>query len=284
MSGGRVRVEAPAKLNLHLAVGALADDGYHPVRTLMVALDGLSDTVDVTPAPARRVRCPGVAERHNLAWRALDALEAHIGRALGCEVEITKRIPAQAGLGGGSSDAAATLVAANRAFALGLGADVLETVAAAVGSDVAFFVRGGAQWATGRGEVLRAAASPTFHGLVAHPGGGLSTPAVYRAFDTLPAAAFPGPEPGPDLDGLLRNDLWPAARRLMPGLDDLDRALRHAGAHRTILCGSGSAMVGFFADRAAAERARSIVPGALAVVGPAAQRDLHTRWDEPSPV
>jgi len=232
----------------------------------MVALDGLSDSVTLTKSSERSVTCPGVPAEENLARRALDRLEERVGQALPCHVEIVKRIPAQAGLGGGSSDAATTLVLADELFGLGLPADALEDVAAEVGSDVPFFIRGGAQWASGRGEVLRPAAAPPFVALVAFPGFGLSTADVYRLFDELPAP--PGaPDPTTDtLDTILRNDLWPAARRCRPELDELDEALRGAGASHTLLCGSGAAMAGFFADAASAERARDEVPGAVAVV------------------
>lgn len=253
--------DAPAKINLHLAVGPRREDGYHPLSSLMVALDGLVDTVVLTESEHREVVCPGVPPTENLAWRALDRLEAHVGRPLGCHVRIEKRIPAQAGLGGGSSDAATTLVLANRLFGLGLSSGVLETVAAEVGSDVPFFIRGGRQWASGRGEILEPASAPAFVGLVVFPGYGLSTADVYRAFDALPAPD-PGGEPDPTtLDGVLRNDLWPAARHCRPELADLDTALRNSGARRTLLCGSGTAMAGFFADEDAARRARTAFAG-----------------------
>ena len=170
-------------------MGPRGDDGYHPVTSLMVALDGLSDALEVRRAGERRVRCPGIEGPANLVWAALDALEAEAGRALPVEVEIDKRIPSQAGLGGGSSDAAAALVAVDRLYGLGLGEVRLEAVAARVGSDVPFFVRGGAQWAEGRGERLRPASAPEFAALLVKGEAGLSTAAVYRAFDRLPAPA-----------------------------------------------------------------------------------------------
>ena len=95
----RLILRAPPKLNLRLLVGPRGADGYHPLTTLMVALDGIADEVAVAPAPRRRVDCPGIDGADNLAWRALDALEARVGRALPVAVRITKRIPAQAGLG-----------------------------------------------------------------------------------------------------------------------------------------------------------------------------------------
>ncbi len=252
---------APAKINLHLAVGARREDGYHPLRSLMVALDGLGDNVRLTRADRREVDCPGVPERENLAWRALDVLEEHAGRELPCAVRIEKRIPAQAGLGGGSSDAAATLLLADEVFGLGLTAKVLERVAADVGSDVPFFVRGGAQWASGRGEILESATAPDFIALVVFPGFGLSTADVYAAFDALPTPSR-GSEPDTStLAGVLRNDLWGAARACRPELDELDGALRAAGARATLLCGSGTAMAGFFDDE---DAARSAAAGAFA--------------------
>ena len=153
----------------------------------MVALDGLADGLEVARARERRVRCPGIEGPANLVWTALDALEAEAGRALPVDVRIDKRIPSQAGLGGGSSDAAAALVAVDRLYGLGLGADRLEAVAAGVGSDVPFFVRGGAQWAEGRGERLRPASAPEFAALLVKGEAGLSTAEVYGAFDRLPA-------------------------------------------------------------------------------------------------
>ncbi|MEW6583219.1 MAG: 4-(cytidine 5'-diphospho)-2-C-methyl-D-erythritol kinase, partial [Actinomycetota bacterium] len=87
-------LDAPAKLNLRLLVGPLQPDGYHPVRTLLVALDGLCDTVTVARAAERTVRCPGIDGEANLAWRALDALEQRAGRPLPVSVSIDKRIPA----------------------------------------------------------------------------------------------------------------------------------------------------------------------------------------------
>lgn len=248
----RVVREAPAKLNLRLLVGPRRADGYHDIRSLMVALDGLADTVTLTRAPERSIHCSGVASADNLAGRALDVLEQEVGRALPCAITIIKRIPLQAGLGGGSSDAAATLVAADELFALGLSHDRLEALAATLGSDVPFFVRGGCQWAEGRGERLTPAEAPSFMAVIAHPGAGLSTPAVYARFDTLPSPpptdVTPPPPAMPELAAWVRNDLWPAARSLEPPLERLAADLVAAGALTVLLCGSGSALAGLFTD------------------------------------
>ena len=271
----RLTLAAPAKLNLRLLVGPRGRDGFHPLRTLMVALDGLADRVHAERAPERSVSCPGIEGPANLAWRALDALEAHSGRALPLRLVIDKEIPAQAGLGGGSSDAAAALLAANRLHGLGLGPDALERVAARVGSDVPFFIRAGAQWAEGRGERLRPATPPRFAALLSMPPSGLSTAAVYERFDREPepppADEADPPLAMPELAAWLRNDLWPAARVLAPELVAREDALRSAGAPAVLLCGSGACMAGVFPDRDAAEAAerRLDAPGFRAVVTPA---------------
>lgn len=271
-------LQAPAKINLRLLVGPRRDDGYHPLRSLMVALDAPRDRVRVETAPRRAVLCPGIEGTANLAWTALDELEREVGRALPLRVEIDKAIPSQAGLGGGSSDAAAVLVAADELLGLGLGPARLEAVAARVGSDVPFFVRGGAQWAEGRGEALTPARAPRFAALLTMPAAGLSTGAVYARFDQDPAPPPPGdddPPPAmPALAGWLRNDLWHAARALAPGLAEREEALRAAGAPAVLLCGSGACMAGIFPDRAAAEAAagRLEAPGFRAVAVPAAPR------------
>lgn len=241
-------------------MGPPRGDGYHTLRTLMVTLDGLADTVTVERARERQVRCPGIEGPANLAWRALDALERRAGRSAPVRVTIDKRIPPEAGLGGGSSDAAAVLVAAATLYRLELAPEELEQVAAEVGSDVPFFVRGGAQWAEGRGERLSRARAPGFAALIAVARPGLPTAAVYRAFDALPPPppddGAPPPRDAAGLSSWVRNDLWPAALALRPGLGRVARALRAAGAATTLLCGSGSGVAGIFPDRASAQAAR----------------------------
>jgi 4-diphosphocytidyl-2-C-methyl-D-erythritol kinase len=268
---GSVVERAAAKLNLRLAVGPLGADGYHPLESLMVELDGLHDDIDVAPADARAVECPGVPERENLAWRALDELERAVGRPLPVRVRITKRIPAQAGLGGGSSDAAAVLRAADRLFGLGLSADRLREVGARVGSDVPFFIAGAAAWVAGRGERVSPTRVAPFAAVIVRPPFGLPTGAVYRRFDHLappqPLPARGEAPPMPALATWVRNDLWPAALALAPGLAAPARALSAAGARRVLLCGSGSCLAGLAADdgeaRRVAERLRGWAPVAL---------------------
>jgi 4-diphosphocytidyl-2-C-methyl-D-erythritol kinase len=254
----------------------------------MVTVAGLEDTVVVRRAEARDVRCRGLDEdlppERNLAWRALDALAEEAGHDLPpLAVDIDKRIPARAGLGGGSSDAAATLRAADRLLGLGLGRARLERAAAAVGSDVPFLVAGGCQWARGRGEILAPAAAPRFHAVVLVPAAGLETARVYRAFDRLRAPARderPVPADARGLAGWVRNDLWPAALGCAPAIASAARALAGRGARATLLCGSGAGVAGLFDDAAVAAAAAGDLAGtgrAVAAVSGPAPASLDTR-------
>ena len=190
-----------------------------------------------------------------------------------------KGIPSQAGLGGGSADAAAALRAVDRLFGLGLAGEELESVAAEVGSDVPFFVRGGARWATGRGERLAPAHAPRFAVAIVRPDARLSTPAVYRAFDRMAPPADHTPGDAPDMPALAawaRNDLWPPALALSPGLGAAARALTGAGARAALLCGSGSCVAGLADDVAHAER---IVAGLEGVKAWVARPHVRTEED-----
>ena len=273
----RLVVAAPAKLNLVLRVGAPGPDGYHPLASLMVALAGLEDEVRIAADDERTLVCSGgPSGAANLAWRAVDVLEDACGRALPARIEIVKRVPMQAGLGGGSSNAAAVLAGLDALYRLGLSMAELERLAAQLGSDVPFFVRGGTQWATGRGERLTPAPLPAdLWAVICGPVAPLSTAAVYRAFDELGGARplDPTPPTGSWADGgWVANDLWPAARRLAPQLGAAADDLARLGAHTVLLCGSGGALAGLWTSRAAADSAMARLPSAIALAWPRAGR------------
>lgn len=160
----RVRLQAPAKLNLHLEVLKLRHDGYHEVETILQAID-LHDRVQVTLQDPRRggqpqidvlMRPSGVApeDEQNLCWQAAALFCRRLGISGQIQIEVDKEIPVGAGMGGGSSDAMAVLVACNRLFASGLDLDELAAMGAELGSDVPFFARGGTQLGRGRGSDL----------------------------------------------------------------------------------------------------------------------------------
>lgn len=271
MIAGSLRVRAYAKINLDLRVGPRADDGYHDVVTILqsVALhDGL--TLKAVEGPCR-VQCStaGVPlDRENLVWTAAAALWRAIGRRgepRGAAVTITKRIPAQAGLGGGTSDAVAALAGLCRLWGVSPSLPCLRGVASEVGADGPFFLVGGTALGVGRGDIVYplAEVAPRWVVIVV-PSRGVSTARAYGWMDRDrdgPAAASAGarrvsPFTGPALDlTALRNDLERPVMRRRREIRDATRALRGEGAVPSAMTGSGSAVFGLFSSRARAARA-----------------------------
>ncbi len=253
-----VVVRAPSKVNLHLSVGDLRGDGYHELTTVFQALS-LSDEVSVTPAPALSVVVRGAdaksvpTDERNLAWKAAVLLAAAAGREPLVEITIDKGIPVAGGMAGGSSDAAATLVALDAMWKLELPRAELTDLAAKLGSDVPFVLHGGTAVGTGRGEKLLPVLSRnSFHWVLALAKGGLQTPAVFAELDVLRSKGEPPRLGAPDalmqalvsgdahaLAPLLGNDLQVAAVSLLPQLRRTLRAGLAAGALAGIVSGSG---------------------------------------------
>lgn len=274
MAGGpraAVVLRAPAKLNLSLAVLARRADGFHEIESLVAPVT-LHDTVEVRPAdhPGIRLRvrfAGGLAtaagsvlatdvptDATNLVVRATAALAAAAGIATdagpGLEIDLVKRIPSGSGLGGGSSDAAAVLVAAARVWGIDWPRDRLATIGGRIGSDVPVFFAGGAAIMGGRGERVEPVRGiPALHAVIARPAAGLSTAAVYarcapdpvrrgdagRLAAALAAGRLRGAVP------FLHNALEAPARSLCAEIDRLLGAFRRAGAAHPLLTGSGSA-------------------------------------------
>lgn len=262
-------VRAPAKVNLFLEVTGRRPDGYHDLRTLIVAVS-LFDALAFAPAVAFQFSCtdPTLGTGpENLVVRAAELLRRHTGTTAGAAVRLTKRIPVQAGLGGGSSDAAATLVGLNRLWKLGLTRDELTKLAAELGSDVAFFLRKPAAWCTGRGEVVTPwPLGQRLHFVLVCPPFGLSTAEVYRKV-AVPAAPKTGAAlkqavRAGDADAIgrgLHNRLQPAALAVRPELDDwLDRLARPSPV-ATLVSGSGSTVFALARDAAHARRVAAAV-------------------------
>jgi 4-diphosphocytidyl-2-C-methyl-D-erythritol kinase len=151
-----VQALAPAKLNLGLAVVGRRPDGYHEIATIFQTID-LYDTITVSPSDnlILNVDDPTLETDSNLALKAARALQEHLSRSKGAEIRLRKQIPAAAGLGGASSDAAATLRALSLLWEIELPFEVLHEIALSIGSDVPFFLTGGTSLGRGRGEVLR---------------------------------------------------------------------------------------------------------------------------------
>ena len=156
-SGHLLTRNAPAKINLSLRVTARRDDGFHEIDTLMVPLPGLCDVLTFSESNEFRFTCdnPGLpADNSNLVVRAADAFATAIGKPLNIHIHLEKHIPSGAGLGGGSSDAAATLLALQEIHGNPLAADRVHQLAASIGSDIPFFLQSGAARCTGRGEIV----------------------------------------------------------------------------------------------------------------------------------
>ncbi len=155
--GTRIEIEAHAKINLTLEVVGRRGDGYHDIVSIMQTI-GLHDVVTLEPAERLTLTCdsPELESPDNLALRAARLLQEHTGHTAGAAISLAKGVPVAAGLGGGSSDAAAVLVGLDRLWGLGLARDEMMTLAASLGSDVPFFLEGGTAMVSGRGERVRA--------------------------------------------------------------------------------------------------------------------------------
>jgi 4-diphosphocytidyl-2-C-methyl-D-erythritol kinase len=295
-AGDAVTARAPAKVNVHLAVGPLRPDGFHELRTVYLAVS-LFDTVTVRPAAGLSLTLAGEGagevptDRRNLVWCAAELLAAHAGIAPDVAIEVSKTIPAAAGLAGGSADAAAALVALDALWDLRTGRARLAELAAQLGSDVPFSLLGGVALGAGRGEQLTPVlARREWHWVLGIAREGLSTPAVYAELDRLRAggrlpegSALPDPgqviaalRSGPTeaLAAALGNDLQVAAVSLRP---DLRRALRtatDAGAAGVLVSGSGPTVAALAPDEdravrlAAALAAEGVFRTVRAVRGP----------------
>jgi len=266
---GGVEVLAPAKLNLFLEVLARRPDGYHEIESLMVNVN-LYDTLTVSELDSESIvlECddPSLPTgSENLVVKAAERLKAVTGCPRGARITLRKVIPAQAGLAGGSSDAAAALVALNRLWNLETPAPALESVAAEIGSDVAFFLHGPSAICRGRGEQVEdMALGRDLHFVLVAPHVGLSTADVYRNLGpagtprriepVLDALAHGGPAA---LGRSLFNRLQPVAETLRPELIRVRDALANLDPplDGSLMSGSGSAYFGLCRDSAAAERA-----------------------------
>ena len=263
----RLRVSAFAKINLDLRVLGRRPDGYHELRTTFQSI-ALADTLTFTRnTGAFRIVCNDPAcptDKSNLVWRAAALVwnaARRRGAPTGVTVRIDKRVPVQAGLGGGSSDAAAALRALAKWWRVKIAADGLRRLASAIGADVPYFLEGGTALGLSRGDVLVPLddIARTWVVLVV-PGFGVSTKQAFVWWDRehLGQEGQEGRETA--------NDLEPVVARRHPIVRRLTRELKREGASHASLSGSGSAVFGLFASRAAAERAAAAFEGHHVVV------------------
>jgi 4-diphosphocytidyl-2-C-methyl-D-erythritol kinase len=262
-------LRAPAKVNLFLEVVGKRADGFHAVNTLMLAVslvDSLDFALDGDDEIELTCSDPALdAGPENLVMRAAELLRRHTGCRAGARIRLTKRIPMQAGLGGGSSDAATTLVGLNRLWGLGLRVEELAVLAATLGSDVAFFLHPPVAWCTGRGEeVSPRPIGRSLHFVLVCPAFGLATAEVYRGVE-VPAAPRNGAAiqaaladgDVAELGRLLHNRLQEPATRLRPDLTALLARLAATRPAGCLLSGSGSAIFALARDDGDARRIES---------------------------
>lgn len=308
-----VRVQAPGKINVSLRVGPLRADGYHSLANVFLAVSLLEEvtatsrdddriTVSLTPDSELAFAPEDVPlDERNLAVRAAVLLREHCPGAGGVHLDIHKRVPIAGGMGGGSADAAAALVACSVLWNSGFSREELTRIAARLGADVPFALLGGTAVGLGVGDRLTPAlARAATHWVLVPATYGLSTPEVYGQLDELrnrrvPHGAAEAPEPeavdprilqalqagdARALAPLLQNDLQDAAVDLVPELADMLRVGREEGALKGIVSGSGPTLAFLAPDQAAAREIAGRIQdrtgvAALAVHGPVAGARVH---------
>lgn len=285
-----VTARAPAKVNVHLAVGPLRADGFHELRTVYLAVS-LFDTVTARPSEGLSLTVSGEGsgpgagadvvplDSRNLVWRAAELLARHAGVPADAALDVVKTIPAAAGLAGGSADAAAALVALDALWGTRAGREDLAGLAAELGSDVPFSLHGGVALGSGRGEQLSPVlARRRWDWVLGIAGEGLSTPAVYAELDRLradgkvpdgetlapaePVIAALRSGPPQALAAALLNDLQAPALALRPALRRALRAVTDAGADAALISGSGPTVAALADDERGALRLAAALAGA----------------------
>lgn len=271
-------LKAPAKINWTLAVLAKRIDGYHDIQSLMQTISLYDSLAFAKSRHLRVVSSLTIPNERNLVYRAAQALRAETACSLGATITLSKDIPTGAGLGGGSSDAAATLKGLNQLWQLGLSVGELAEIGAAIGSDVPFFFAGAGAIVKGRGEIV-APLQMTQRCvlLLVYPLFGVSTVWAYSAlaerrardltnsqdnldniqllFDILEKKDFSRSQP------CLRNDLEEVVSAKHPVIGEIRQQLLDAGALAARMSGSGSTVFGLFPDEKKAEDASLRFPG-----------------------
>ena len=250
-------LHANCKINLGLDILRRREDGFHDLETVMIPVPELYDVVEVTLAEEHStfeqeglvVDCDAES---NLCMKALRLMQRLYGVGE-VHIRLDKRVPFGAGLGGGSSDATAVILALNELYELGLSEERLVEVAAMIGSDTAFFVRNTPQLCTGRGEKMIPIELP-LQGLylaIAKPKEGVSTKEAYSGVTPATPAvrlAKALKRPIAEWQGVVKNDFEPHIFVTHPAIAELKKAMLDAGAIYASMSGSGSAVFGFFRD------------------------------------
>ena len=296
-----VTVRAHAKINLDLRVLGTRPDGFHELRTVLQAIS-LHDTLACVPREGPfAIECASAAvplDHTNLIWRAADVLWRALrrrGPVRDMVVRLEKRVPPQAGLGGGSADAAAALVGLALAWRVPMRPAQLTDVAAALGADVPFFLTGGTALGLGRGDEIYPLADLPRHWIVLLlPGFGVSTGEAFGWYNAErdlargPLVREPQhvPGPWPSRAAQMINDLEAPIARHHPEIDQMKAALRRAGALAAAMSGSGSAVFGLFQKRREADAAVERLSGSgwRVLLTESLDRGQYARLSRPVPV
>jgi 4-diphosphocytidyl-2-C-methyl-D-erythritol kinase len=267
--------QSPCKVNLILNILGRRPDGFHELETIMQPVRLCDELALARTGAGIELTCndPGLpVDGRNLVHRAAAAFLQAAGIRDGVKIHLEKKIPLAAGLGGGSGNAAVTLLGLNELFGRPLGGDKLQELAAGLGSDVNFFLQDQPALATGRGEIVRSL--PPFPALAGkaffliHPGFGISTPWAYQNLARFPAALSGRPGRALQLAAALQTKDWAAVRAEMvnsleapalekyPVLEVFQKFLREYGALAALMSGSGSTTFAIFENAAVAESVR----------------------------
>ncbi len=250
---------APAKLNLFLHVTGRRADGYHELQTLFQLID-LADTITLRQCPDGRIERPrgpaGIEPEADLTVRAARALQQAAGTRQGVSIEVAKRIPVGAGLGGGSSDAATTLLALNELWRCGLAVTELARLGLILGADVPVFIGGSSAWAEGVGERLLPVTLPEQWYVILYPGVAVSTRDVFQSPELTRNSPLITIRALFESGG--RNDCEPVVRARWPQVAEALDWLGREGAAR--LSGTGSCVFAPYPSAAQAERIAARVP------------------------
>ena len=264
----QIAIEAFAKINIGLEIGKSRPDGYHPILGIFHSV-GISDKIIFSRQESGGIRVEGAFDcrpENSTVYKAADLFRKRFGISGGFKAVVEKGIPAKAGLGGGSADAAATLIALERLYGTHLAASELCAMAACIGADVPFFLSGGAAMVSGIGDIIEPIAPRSDFGiLLIHPGFGVSTKWAFAELDSFRhngkvplyaeddseslefrkdklLSAYTGPLETWKFDNSFSEMLY----RNFPVYDDLEKLLRKAGALHVSITGSGSCMYGVF--------------------------------------
>lgn len=246
-----ISLKAPAKINIGLRILNKRDDGYHGIETTFATIN-LSDLLTMEPSGPDVVleaNAPDIRTEDNLCFRAAELFRRRYGITDGVRIRLVKNIPVGAGLGGGSSDAAATLKGMARLFSMNIEDHELMALAAELGADVPFFIKGGAAYARGRGEQLNFFKLPRMELVLYYPGYPISTKWAYQEYDRTMLT------PGVEVDSIVRdkkkkvrqgfaleNDFEKVVFKHHPDLLDVKMNLLSTGVFFVSLSGSGSCL------------------------------------------